>query len=82
MFKDKDTNILTNLKEHINSSYFLYKICEGCDALILYERNICPNCNAYRFNTSRKEIVSALLKLVEQEQTALENLYTLWDEFV
>ncbi len=82
MDKGKDTNILTNLKEHINSSYFLYKICEGCDALVMYERSICPNCDAYRFNTSRKDVVSALLKLVEHEQTALEELYTFWDEFV
>lgn len=39
--------------EYILNMHYLYKVCEGCDAVLLYERAICPACKSYRFNTGR-----------------------------
>ncbi len=53
-------NLYEALIEEVELSYFLYKVCEGCDSLVMYETAVCPKCNAYRFNTRRKEVVKVL----------------------
>lgn len=72
--KNKQSKIVEDLLEHAEASYFLYKICEGCDKLLMYERSVCPNCNAYRFDTSRKRVVKELKKLVKEEAGFFESL--------
>jgi hypothetical protein len=28
----------------------LYKVCEGCESIVLHNANTCPNCHGYRFD--------------------------------
>ena len=42
--------------DYIIDTYFLYKVCEGCDAILFYEKAFCPICRAYRFDNSFKRI--------------------------
>ncbi len=70
----KKSPVLQELYEHIESSYFLYKICEGCDKLLMHTYDVCPNCNAYRFNTAKSQVVKKLKKLLKQEQAFIHEL--------
>ncbi len=29
----------------------LYKICEGCESIVIRDAATCPNCHGYRFDT-------------------------------
>ena len=53
--------------EYILNMYYLYKVCEGCEAVLLYERAICPICKAYRFDSDRKRIKEQI-NLAKQKQ--------------
>ncbi len=66
--------VLRELYDHIESSYFLYKICEGCDKLLMHTYAVCPNCNAYRFNTMKSHVVKKLKKLLKQEQNFIQEI--------
>jgi hypothetical protein len=78
MSDEPSSELIESLLEHIESSYFLYKICEGCDKVLLYERPVCPNCNAYRFETSRSAVKAALIALIKEikdDVNILEELF-------
>lgn len=34
-----------------------YKICEGCDSIVLMKATTCPNCAAYRFLADSAAVV-------------------------
>jgi len=67
MFRKNSSNILDALRDHINDSYYLYKICEGCDKLVLTEHPVCPNCKTYRFNTNKRKVIGEIKKLIDSE---------------
>ena len=48
-----------------------YKICEGCDSIVVRRVAACPNCSAYRFNTSRLAIIDQARLLGSREQTGV-----------
>jgi hypothetical protein len=50
------------VRNYLEQSYFLYKVCEGCDSLVHHTVCICPKCNAYRFNTDYRQIVQNAMK--------------------
>lgn len=68
MINGEEEAFIEQLTENVEASYFLYKICEGCDRLVMYERAICPNCNAYRFDTKKKNVVKSIKKFIESER--------------
>lgn len=35
----------------------LYKVCEGCESIVLRGANTCPNCHGYRFDETPERIV-------------------------
>lgn len=72
--KNKQSKLAKELLEHAEASYFLYKICEGCDKLLMYERPVCPNCNAYRFDSSRRRVMKELKKLIIEEEEFFNSL--------
>jgi uncharacterized OB-fold protein len=53
--------------DYILNTYYLYKVCEGCDAVLLYERAICPRCKAYRFESGKK-IIKKQVELAKQKK--------------
>lgn len=50
---------------------FLYKICEGCDSILVKENNICPNCKSYRFDDNDIRIISHAKELGNREQRSV-----------
>jgi len=36
----------------------LYKVCEGCESIVVCEAATCPNCHGYRFDTDSARVRS------------------------
>ena len=56
---------------------FLYKVCEGCDSIVIKKTTICPNCKSYRFNLE-EAFVKTHAKILgnrSQESVTPEDLY-------
>lgn len=56
---------------------FLYKVCEGCDSIVIKKTTICPNCKSYRFNLD-EEFVKKQAKILgkrPQESVTPQDLY-------
>jgi len=48
-----------------------YKICEGCDSIVVSNVVLCPNCHAYRFDTEDEHVVDQALKIGAREQRSV-----------
>jgi uncharacterized paraquat-inducible protein A len=35
-----------------------YKVCEGCESIVVRNAATCPNCHGYRFDTSSERVRS------------------------
>lgn len=64
------------IAEKIAQSASDYKICEGCSSIIVVSTTICPNCHAYRFNTSEQDVITQarLLGARAQQSVTAEDL--------
>ena len=58
---------LDDIKNEIKGSWFWYKVCEGCETVILYEETFCPKCRGYHFDENRKRIISEIIKKYEEK---------------
>jgi Zn finger protein HypA/HybF involved in hydrogenase expression len=36
----------------------LYKVCEGCESIVVIDAATCPNCHGYRFDVSTERVRS------------------------
>jgi rRNA maturation endonuclease Nob1 len=36
----------------------LYKVCEGCESIVVTEASTCPNCHGYRFDPDPERVIS------------------------
>lgn len=36
----------------------LYKVCEGCESIVMREATTCPNCHGYRFDSNAARVSS------------------------
>lgn len=52
-----------------------FKVCEGCDSIVMTKVATCPNCHGYRFNLDPLEIVIHAQELASRPQTSI----TAWD---
>ena len=34
----------------------LYKVCEGCESIVVQDAVTCPNCHGYRFDTDEERV--------------------------
>jgi hypothetical protein len=34
----------------------LYKVCEGCESIVVIEASTCPNCHGYRFDSDAERV--------------------------
>ncbi len=48
-----------------------YKICEGCDSIVVTSTQICPNCHAYRYNTKETDVIQQAELLGSRDQTSV-----------
>lgn len=49
---------------YIKNTYFLFKVCEGCDGIVYYTTPVCSTCKSYRFDESRTRILESI-KLIK-----------------
>lgn len=49
----------------------LYKICEGCDSIVLVKAPTCPNCASYRFEEDLGKIVAQARILGNRPRTTV-----------
>jgi len=48
-----------------------YKICEGCDSIVLTRAATCPNCASYRFEEESAKVVIQARILGMRQRTAV-----------
>lgn len=48
-----------------------YKICEGCDSIVLARANTCPNCASYRFQESAEAVIRQARLLGRRERRSV-----------
>ena len=53
-----------------------FKICEGCESIVVKNVELCPNCHAYRFNLSENDVIrhAEILGSREQQSVTSEDL--------
>jgi len=48
-----------------------YKICEGCESIVLAKAHTCPNCASYRFLESAASVVAQARLLGKRERRSV-----------
>ena len=48
-----------------------YKICEGCDSIVLAKAHTCPNCASYRFQESSTSVVAQARLLGKRDRRSV-----------
>lgn len=48
-----------------------YKICEGCDSIVLASVSTCPSCQAYRFIDDRDSVIIQARELGQRERRSV-----------
>jgi len=61
---------IEKITEYIISSYFYYKVCEGCESVVLEHRVFCPLCDSYNFDYSFKRISDRVVELADANHEA------------
>ncbi len=53
-----------------------FKICEGCESIVVASVDLCPNCHAYCFNLSQDDVIkhAEILGAREQQSVTSEDL--------
>ncbi|QSR89257.1 hypothetical protein [Methylacidiphilum caldifontis] len=48
-----------------------YKVCEGCGSIVSKKAIFCPNCNGYRFDSSKQRVIEQAEILGKREPTSV-----------
>lgn len=48
-----------------------YKICEGCESIVLARAHTCPNCASYRFMSSAESVIAQARLLGRRERRSV-----------
>lgn len=48
-----------------------YKICQGCDSIVLLKTHTCPNCASYRFEESTEAVIKQARLLGNRERRSV-----------
>jgi hypothetical protein len=49
----------------------LYKVCEGCESIVVSEAITCPNCHGYRFDSDPERVQSQAEALGKRLPTSI-----------
>lgn len=49
----------------------LYKVCEGCESIVVSQANSCPNCHGYRFDTDHERVIAQAKILGSRPQNSV-----------
>jgi recombinational DNA repair protein RecR len=58
--------------DKIKSAPKRFKVCECCGSIVARKVDICPNCNAYRFNPDVSEVVRQADLLASREPLSID----------
>ena len=59
--------------EQITGAPQRYKVCESCGSIVLKKSDVCPNCNAYRFDDSPEAVVAQAQLLAVRAPLSVEH---------
>ena len=62
------------ITDHIAYSYFYYKVCEGCESVILHHHVFCPVCDGYNFDMSYRRIKQRVKELINHDDETIANM--------
>ena len=48
-----------------------YKICQGCDSIVLIKTHTCPNCASYRFQEGAASVIRQARLLGQRERRSV-----------
>jgi len=48
-----------------------YKVCEGCESVIIFDSAFCPVCNGYRFDDDLRRVKHTIEELAKREQSSI-----------
>ena len=48
-----------------------FKVCEACGSIVSLTTAVCPNCNAYRFDSNTEYVVEQAVLLASREQRSV-----------
>ena len=48
-----------------------FKVCEGCTSIVDVRANLCPLCNAYRWDENPKNVIERAYELAKTIRTSL-----------
>ena len=49
-----------------------YKVCEGCESIVVLKANTCPNCHGYRFDEDPARVVTQARILGSRSQSTVK----------
>lgn len=58
--------------DKIKSAPKRFKVCECCGSIVAHKVDICPNCNAYRFNHEETEVIRQADILASREPLSID----------
>lgn len=78
--KNKQDHAIEKIVEYVISSYFYYKVCEGCESVVLEHRIFCPLCDSYNFDYTFKRIKNRVVELTKANHDAFVDFIDYLDE--
>lgn len=78
--KNKQDFATERIIEYVISSYFYYKVCEGCESVILEHRAFCPLCDSYNFDYTFKRISERVVELTKTNHEVFAQFIDRLDE--
>ncbi|MEM9398601.1 MAG: hypothetical protein AAF984_00180 [Verrucomicrobiota bacterium] len=57
----------------IKSSPNNYKVCECCGSIVVAKSPVCPNCSAYRFDTTHQAVITQAEFLASRAPLSIES---------
>jgi RNA polymerase subunit RPABC4/transcription elongation factor Spt4 len=49
-----------------------YKVCEGCGSIVVVKSAVCPNCNAYRFDSEAASVIRQAQELAKRNPLSID----------
>jgi len=77
----QNDEIKRKLFDYFASSYFYYKVCEGCEFVVLQDRIFCPFCDSYNFDSSYKRISTRVNEIVDKDTEVFVNFINSLEEY-
>lgn len=48
-----------------------YKVCEGCESVVIYDEIFCPMCDSYRFDSNEERVKATARELAKRAKSKI-----------